>query len=329
MRVASSSNRRLLVASLALATTTACGGDFRTTSGGKDSGVSSTGGVASGGSRSIDGGSASGGAQSGGAASTGGHGGSGSGGTTSGGSGGASSGGNSSAGGASTGSGGMGTGGSSAGGSGHSGGSGAGGVGSGGKGSGGASSGGASSGGTSGSGGHSQFVKDYDLKCAYDTDCSLVYEGSDVCSCDAQCVNASISSSALAQWDADRQAMHCVALPCAKQTCPSLVASCGSSACYARKPLLIDAKNYDQSCLTVADCTTIFTGEVCSPCQCARGAVSNKGYQQYMKDKQSVSCTPPPVGCDCALQPSTLSCVLAVSGSGVGTCTLSATTTTN
>jgi hypothetical protein len=333
-------NRGVVLACLSLLAGTACGGgDFQVT--GNDRGLSGTGGKKSGaGGSSADSGSSSGGTEADGSASGGSSGHGARGGTT--GSGGSNSGGRTSGGGADAGSdGGAASGGSGNGGSAGRGGGGSGGRGSGGTASGGTASGGAStggSGGTSGStgaggaagaGAHPQFVKNYDLKCQYDSECTLVYQGNDVCSCDAQCANASISTSALNQWNADRQAMMCVALPCSKQNCDTLVASCGTNLCYARKPLIIDPTHYDQGCLTAADCTTIPTGEVCSPCQCSRGAVSTKGYQNYLKDKQSVLCSPGPVPCNCAPPPNqTLTCVLAISGGGLGKCTLTAAATT-
>jgi hypothetical protein len=310
-------NRGVVLTFAAIATSTACGGDFHVT--GSHKGLSGTGGKTGAGATASDGGPSSGGTDADGAAA-GGSGNGARGGTT--GHGGANAGGNTSIGGNDAG----GDGGAAAGGSGNGG--------SAGSGNGGTASGGASTGGRGGSGGttatggtagvnHSQFVKDYNRKCAYDSECTLVFQGSDVCSCDAQCPNASIATSALDQWNKDRQALMCVPLPCAKLNCQSLVASCGSSLCYARKPVIIDASHYDQSCLSAADCTTIPTGEICSPCQCSKGAVSNKGYQDYLKDKQDVQCSPGPVACDCAPPPNqTLTCVLSISGSGIGKCTL-------
>jgi len=239
------------------------------------------------------------------------------------------------------GSGGDGSGGAIAGGAGGGGAGGraAGGRGSGGRATGGASTGGASTGGTSsggtagttgaggatggtGTGGSSttQLASSYDQKCSYDGNCSLVAQG-DVCTCNARCPNAAIASTAINQWNADRAKLVCADPPvCPAIACAQMLASCAGGSCIARRPLVIDASHYDQQCATLQDCVQIYTGEVCSSCQCSIGAVSQKGYQDYLRDKSSVMCTPGPSACDC-VPVGTVTCSIQV-GQDKGTCTV-------
>jgi hypothetical protein len=297
--------RRLALCGVVLSAAVGCGGEFTAGSG-------------------SDGGIMSGGKHGGGA-----------GGAT--GSGGDSDSGVPGAGGGNPGSGGDGSGGASAGGAGGRGvgGRGAGGRGSGGRATGGASTGGASAGGvssggtagTTGAGGAgtggsntTQLASNYDQKCSYDGNCSVVAQG-DVCTCNARCPNAAIASTAVSQWNADRAKLVCADPPvCPAVACINMLASCASGTCIARKPLIIDASHYDQTCVTITDCVQIYTGEVCSSCQCSIGAVSQKGYQDYLRDKASVMCTPGPSACDC-VPVGTVTCSIQV-GQDKGICTV-------
>ncbi len=283
----------------------ACGGDFRTTSAGSDGGHGDTGGGAG---RNVDAGS---GGSSAGTTSAGG-----------------SSAGTTSAGGAD------GNGGRGGRGGGHSTG---GAVGSGGNpdtgggtssgGNGGTGSGGHSTtGGTTGNGGaggtsHSQLAKDYDQSCQLDGDCTLVGESSDVCTF-CGCSNAAINKGDLNKWNDDRSAFSCPPIACPGIPCQTMVASCAKGMCIARKPLVIEAKNYDQTCLTSADCTKVPLGEVCNPCHCSQGAISNTGFKKYTSDRASVECTPAACSVKCVSTPSPTCDLSTVLSGGSGTCTL-------
>ena len=96
----------------------------------------------------------------------------------------------------------------------------------------------------------------------------------------------------------------------------------------ARKPFVVDASNYDHTCTQNSDCTTIPVGEICSPCQCAVGAVNKTGLQQYQNDRAKVLCTPGPIACGCAPQIGGVVCSPSPTG-GTGTCVISSVATTN
>ncbi len=89
---------------------------------------------------------------------------------------------------------------------------------------------------------------------------------------------------------------------CPAIACQQVLAACAKGMCTYRKPVNIDGQSYDKSCLTANDCHLIYTGEVCSACQCGTAAVSTKGYDQYLRDRGSPQCTPGPGVCDCAPQ---------------------------
>jgi hypothetical protein len=317
MTSAFSVKRSVACASLSVLVAIACGGDFRSTGVGSDAGSDGgrgTGGhgnpdASTGGTTSAGGGDSSGG--------RGGHAGSGSGGTENGGT--SATGGDVGDGGASAG-GTDGNGGHASGGKGgtrNTGGT----VSSGGTGTGGVTTTGGKTGSGGAGGADSQRAKDYDQTCQYDSDCTLVGESSDVCTF-CGCPNAAINKTALDQWDKDRSAFNCPPIACPAIACLQVLASCAKGMCIARKPLVVEAKNYDQSCLDNSGCTTLPLGEVCNGCHCSQGAVSTKGYAQYVKDKASVECTPPPVACKC-LPTGTPTCDLTgILTNGMATCTL-------
>jgi hypothetical protein len=294
MKLASFLGGTSALTSLTVLLSIGCGGDFRTAttspdggdgSGGRSTGGKSGAGASNGGnSGSSDdsgaGGDSAGGASAGGASATGGA--SASGGT----------------GGKATGTGGRGGGGSGNGGARTGGNTGSGGTGTGGSGGG---SGGSGGSGTGGAGGRdtSQHAQDYNQSCSYDGQCTLVNDTDDACGCKT-CLNDAISSGAVAKWNADRAAFNCPTPICTQALpCPQMLSACAKGTCTARKPFIVDASNYDNTCTQNSDCTTIPVGEICSPCQCARGAVSHTGLQQYQNDKAKVLCTPDPVACSC------------------------------
>ncbi|HEX3594078.1 MAG TPA: hypothetical protein VHU80_03220 [Polyangiaceae bacterium] len=297
MRLASTAGQSAACASIAILLAIACGGDFHSTGTTADGGA---GGRATHGPDAGTGGSSAtdGGDQSGGGTGAGGRG-----------DGGAAAGGAIGSGGGPAG-GAIGSGGSSDGGRTGSGGvrpsGGAGGRASGGRGgmnnTGGAATGGTSMGGGGGVAGHAQHAQDYDQTCNVDTDCVLVVESSDVCTSCA-CDNAAIAKSADQKWNDDRTAFDCPPIACPAVACPAMIASCAKGMCVARKPLVIASANYDQSCAMDADCRTLPLGEVCEPCHCKVGPVSNDGYAQYMKDKSNVDCTPATCIAKCVAPP--------------------------
>jgi hypothetical protein len=165
-----------------------------------------------------------------------------------------------------------------------------------------------------------QLVTSYDRACTTDGDCVVVVEG-DVCGCPG-CRGAAIARSAQATWDADRKRIYCPAYG-APTTCPAIACApmlpaCNGGLCVARYPHNVDASQYDSSCRTNADCKLIYTGEVCSACQCATAAVNGTGYASYEKDVASDHCTPGPSACDCAPR-TAVSCQLPVT-MGLGKC---------
>lgn len=208
--------------------------------------------------------------------------------------------------------------GGSAGASAGSGGSGGGAVG----GSGNAAMGGSSGSGGSGAANTSQWAAEYDQGCEIDGHCALVQQG-DKCACPT-CDNGAVNHGVFDQYQSDWQAIMCPMrgpdIECPAVACAEQRASCTEKGkCYARVPTYIDAANYPQTCEQPSDCHAIFTGEVCSSCQCATAAVNDEGYDQYRADIEAVDCTPGPTECDCAPQLG-VTCLIDVT-SGTGRCT--------
>jgi len=143
-----------------------------------------------------------------------------------------------------------------------------------------------------------------------------VNDTSDACGCKT-CLNAAIGSGELGRWNADRKDFNCPPANCPGLPCPEMLAACAKGTCTARKPFVVAASNYDTACSTNADCTTIPVGEICSPCQCAHGAISFAGLQQYQIDKAKVLCTPNPIVCSCAPPVGGPQCSVMAGGTGV------------
>lgn len=166
-----------------------------------------------------------------------------------------------------------------------------------------------------------QWAADYDQSCHFDGDCTLVQQGNK-CACPT-CNAGAVSSSVAEQYQSDWEMIRC---PPGEPVCPEIacveqLATCTESGeCYARTPTYIDGANYPKTCEQPSDCHAIFTGEVCSSCQCATAAVNREGYDQYREDVESVDCSPGPSVCDCAPQ-SEVTCLIDVM-SGTGQCVI-------
>jgi hypothetical protein len=285
-----------------------CGGDFRSSTSRTDGGNGNSTGGKSGAGAPNGGNSGSTGDDSG-------AGGDGAGGASSGGDSGGGAAGKSAGGAANGGRAGHGNGGAQAGGSTSTGGSsGAGNGGTGG--SGGVTGNGGTAGGGAGGKDTSQHADDYDQKCNFDSQCSLVNDTSDACGCKT-CLNAAISSGDIARWNADRQAFNCSIPICPGLPCPEMLAACANGTCAARKPFYVEAQNYDTACTSNDQCTQIPVGEICAPCTCAFGAVSATGQQQYKADRAKVACSPALVGCSCAPPITSPMCSIQTGSSGV------------
>jgi hypothetical protein len=184
----------------------------------------------------------------------------------------------------------------------------------------GGSSGSSGMGGSSGGTNTEQWAHDYEQSCDFDDNCSLVQQG-DKCACPT-CNTGAVSSSVAEQYQSDWEMIMC---PPGEPVCPEVacaeqLATCTESGkCYARPPLYIDGANYPTTCEQPSDCHAIFTGEVCSSCQCAIAAVNRDGYDQYREDVESVDCSPGPSVCDCAPQ-GEVTCLIDVMAGGTGQC---------
>lgn len=186
--------------------------------------------------------------------------------------------------------------------------------------------GGMGAGGHSGSGGSGaasteQWAADYDQSCEFDGDCSLVPQG-DKCACPT-CQSGAVNNGVFDPYQQDWQAIMCpMGVPdCPAIACEQELPACTEKGkCYARPPKYIDAADYPQTCEQPSDCHAIFTGEVCSSCQCATAAVNDEGYEQYRADVEAVDCTPGPSVCDCAPQLG-VTCLIDLMG-GTGRCVM-------
>jgi hypothetical protein len=178
-------------------------------------------------------------------------------------------------------------------------------------------------GGSSGGANTEQWAADYDQSCDFDSHCTLVQQG-DKCACPT-CDTGAVSSSEAEHYQSDWESIMCP--PGEPGVCPAIacaeqLATCTESGkCYAREPTYIDAANYPKTCEQPSDCHVIFTGEVCSSCQCATAAVNRDGYEQYREDVESVDCSPGPNVCDCAPQLE-VTCLVDVTGEGKGQCVM-------
>jgi hypothetical protein len=185
----------------------------------------------------------------------------------------------------------------------------------------GGSSGSSGMGGSSGGTNTEQWAHDYDQSCDFDGNCSLVQQG-DKCACPT-CNAGAVSSNVAEKYQSDWEMITCPPgepVVCPEIACAEQLATCTESGkCYARPPLYIDGANYPTTCEQPSDCHAIFTGEVCSSCQCAIAAVNREGYEQYREDVESVDCSPGPSVCDCAPQ-GEVTCLIDVTGGGTGQC---------
>ncbi len=145
---------------------------------------------------------------------------------------------------------------------------------------------------------------DFDQGCTYDRDCSLVYEGTNVCDCRQTCPNSAISATDSNAWDTawenacpDGEAGLCSLAPCRV-----LTAACGSDGqCHAAESVFVDASEWDKSCSSDSDCVIVHEGDVCARCICGGTPVNVSEEPKYREALESIDCNPGPSDCDCPL----------------------------
>jgi hypothetical protein len=160
--------------------------------------------------------------------------------------------------------------------------------------------------------------KNYDRSCASVADCMPVLEGTlGCCGLALTCPNTAISVDALAKYTSDvDRATKCEG----QSTCPGRGGAnpcmgrvtCQSGTCALESPPDaapnhdLEAKNYDRTCASVADCMAIIEGTAgcCGfGITCPNAAISQGALPQYMSDVQLATtcaiqppCTPPNQG---------------------------------
>ena len=145
-------------------------------------------------------------------------------------------------------------------------------------------------------------AKNYDRSCASVADCSPVFEGTlGCCGLALTCPNTAISVNALAKYTSDvDRATKCEAL----STCPARGGpnpctgrvTCQSGTCALEMPSFdaapnhdIEAKNYDRTCASVADCMAIMEGTAgcCGfGIACPNAAINVGAVETYASDVQ-------------------------------------------
>ncbi len=144
-------------------------------------------------------------------------------------------------------------------------------------------------------------VSEFDQTCDNDTDCALVNPSP----CGCSCPEIGINTSAATLFDVAVAAITCTQPSPVCAPCEAKLPACWESTCRARSPQVVKAEDFDNSCVTAADCTTIWVGEICGPCQCPSEVVNLADYEANRPT--SAECTPAPVQCLCA-QPPALAC---------------------
>ncbi len=143
---------------------------------------------------------------------------------------------------------------------------------------------------------------DFDQACDFDTECELVW-GGDVCGCGAICGDA-IAASAVPDFRAAKDAVVCPdnaePIACPGAACQEQMAVCSSGDCEAITAITIQADQFDQSCEIDEECVLITTGQICSSCDCGRGAINHNALDDYNAARGEPDCNPGPSACDCA-----------------------------
>ena len=86
-----------------------------------------------------------------------------------------------------------------------------------------------------------------------------------------------------------------------------LIAACGTA-----KPgdTTIEASDYDQACVTSADCVAILAGDVCPPCSCPTAAINVKDAPREGADlKERLDACPSEPSEECGFCGTTAACV--------------------
>jgi hypothetical protein len=61
---------------------------------------------------------------------------------------------------------------------------------------------------------------------------------------------------------------------------------------------LVDASNYDQSCVVAEDCVIVTDGDLCSDCRCPRAVINRSGLSDFESDVAAAEPSPANT-CDC------------------------------
>ena len=70
-------------------------------------------------------------------------------------------------------------------------------------------------------------------------------------------------------------------------------------ACTDESECLIDARNYDQSCVVAEDCVIVADGDLCSSCQCPRAVINRGEMSDFESDAAALGPRPDGPECDC------------------------------
>jgi hypothetical protein len=121
-------------------------------------------------------------------------------------------------------------------------------------------------------------ASDYDQSCNVDSDCAGVFSGNTCVDC--PCPNATINKNAAAGY----HPLIPVGGPACECAVSSMPPRCVGGVCTNAAPAcgVIRASDYDQSCKSAQDCTTIFEGDTCtSQCACPNATINKMALASY------------------------------------------------
>src|SRR5450432_3685703 len=156
---------------------------------------------------------------------------------------------------------------------------------------------------------HRVSAKNYDSSCASVADCVPFFEGTlGCCGLGTTCPNAAISAAALPKYTSDAQRASTCMVPSSCPIgikCASGRITCTAGVCALEMPSFdaapnhdIEAKSYDRTCASVADCMAIIEGTAgcCGfGIACPNAAINVGALAQYVSDvERATACDVPP-----------------------------------